>query len=58
MRTGIRVARIVQMIGMALIVTGIVQCTASAGTPGHSTTWGLGLALILGARIYEWMVKE
>ena len=45
------------IIGMALIVAGIVQCTGGAAS-GHSTTWGLGLFLILAARVYEWMVKE
>ena len=57
MRKSIRTARIVQIIGMVLIIVGIVQCTGGAAT-GHGATWGLGLALILGARIYEWLSKE
>lgn len=57
MRTGIRVARIVQIVGMVLIVAGIVKCSDGAAN-GYATTFGAGLALILGARIYEWLVKE
>lgn len=57
MRKSIRIARIVQIIGIVLIVTGITQCMQSA-TSNHSATWGWGLALILGARAYEWLTKE
>jgi hypothetical protein len=57
MSTGIRIARIVQIIAVVLLSIGMFGCMASDfGT--FKATWIPGLLLILGARIYEWLSKE
>ena len=57
MSTGIRIARIVQIIAVVLLSIGMFGCMARAfGT--FKAPWIPGLLLILGARIYEWLSKE
>lgn len=57
MSTGIRIARIVQIIAVVLLSIGMFGCMASDfGT--FKSTWVPGLLMILGARVYEWLAKE
>lgn len=59
MRSSIRIARIVQLVGVLLLVAAIVSCMSSGPQAGgYQGYLGFGLVLILGARIYEWLTKE
>jgi hypothetical protein len=52
MKKSLRIARGIQLLGALFLVLGIVSCSQ------HSASMSLqfiaGLALVLGARIYEW----
>lgn len=61
MRKGIRYARIAQLVGAAFLVLFAVSCSQALN--GMSSTVGavwlvIGLILIVGAKIYEWLSKE
>lgn len=57
MRKSLRAARIIQMIGLVFIIVGIMGCAAS-DMAQSKIGWGIGLSMILSARIYEWLTKE
>lgn len=60
MRTSLKIARSLQLVGCAFLIAAIASC-ASGGLDGSGFVGGsvmLGLALIIGARIYEWLTKE
>ena len=60
MRVGLKISRGLQLVGVLLLVLAIVRCS-SGGLDGSGYVGGFvagGLALIFGARIYEWLTKE
>lgn len=60
MRTGLKVARAVQLLGALMWVVAITKCSGG-GLDGSGAVSGLlagGLVAIVGARIYEFMTKE
>lgn len=56
MKMSLRIARGAQLIGALFLVLGIVSC--SQRSDGMAKQFLVGLVLVLGARIYEWMSKE
>jgi hypothetical protein len=61
MKTGVRNARIIQLLGAVILVVAVARCGGGALTdaPG-STGWLvlLGGGLVLGARVYEFLTRE
>lgn len=60
MRTSLKIARSLQLVGCVFLIAAIVSCS-SGGLDGSGFVGGsvlVGLVLILGARIYEWLTKE
>lgn len=61
MKTGVRNARIIQLVGAVILVVAVARCGSGAltDTPG-STGWLvlLGGGLVLGARVYEFLTRE
>ncbi len=60
MRKSLKVSRGLQLAGGALLIAAIVSC-GNGGLDGSGFVGGsviLGILLIVGARIYEWMTKE
>lgn len=60
MRKGIRNARIAQLVGAVALIAFVVSCTQARSEGGSfGSHWLLiGLVLVLGAKIYEWLSKE
>lgn len=60
MKNGIRTARIAQLIGAAfLIIFVAIFNDIGRGEDTYGTLWLFGgVLLLLGGRIYEWLVKE
>lgn len=61
MRKNIRNARIVQLVGAVFLVAAVVKCSGGAlsddpGAVGLFTL--LGLVLVIGARVYEFLSRE
>lgn len=60
MRASLKISRGLQLIGALLLVLAIVRCSTD-GVDGSGFVGGFvaaGLALVIGARIYEWLTKE
>lgn len=64
MRTGLKVSRGIQLVGVVLMLVGVVSCInlRQSHTPPDVVQMVIGLAggfvLIIGARIFEWLTKE
>lgn len=60
MRTSLKVARVTQLIGALLLIMAIVSISDGGLGRGGEVGWkiALGLLLIIGPRIYEWLSKE
>lgn len=61
MKKGIRNARIVQLVGALCLVVMVVKCAGGALTdePGAVGLFALlGLVLVIGARVYEFLNRE
>lgn len=56
MKRSLRIARGAQLFGALFLVLGIVSCSQRSGA--MAPQFIVGLVLVLGARIYEWMSKE
>lgn len=61
MKKSVRNSRIVQLVGAAFLVMFVVSCSQMANGTSNSpgSIWLLlGLVMVIGARIYEWLSKE
>lgn len=61
MKKGIRNARIVQLVGAVCLVVMVTKCAGGAlmDDPGAVGIYGLlGLVLVIGARVYEFLNRE
>ena len=65
MKSSLKVARLVQLIGAVLLIMGIVSCNTvfdKTGTSNQAMMMSFyflgGFALIVGASIFEWFTKE
>lgn len=60
MRNALKISRGLQLIGGLFLIAAVVSCS-NGGPDGSGLVGGLtalGILLIVGARIYEWMTKE
>lgn len=59
MKKSIRIARITQLIGALFLIAFVVSCSQARETGEFGSVWlVIGVLLILGARIYEWLTNE
>lgn len=58
MRKSLKVSRGMQLLGCVLLVVGIVACSERSDPIAMSLSFLAGGALIVGAKIYEWLSKE
>lgn len=61
MKKGIKIARLCQLAGAAVLVVAIARCSAGALTDSPGSTGALivlGLLLIVGGKTYEFLTKE
>jgi hypothetical protein len=58
MRRGLKVSRGAQLVGALALVMGIVACSQRGDPQSMSLFFIVGGALVIGARVYEWMSKE
>ena len=57
-RRSLMVSRGLQLVGVVLMVMGIVAYSQRDASRFMAQALVVGLVLILGARIYEWLTKE
>lgn len=61
MKKSVRNARIIQLIGACSLIGGIVSCSNGALTDAPMQTgwfFMVGLILVIGTKIYEFLVRE
>lgn len=57
-RRSLMVSRGLQLVGAVLLVVGVVSCSQRDDPQFMANAFLAGFALIVGARVYEWMSKE
>ena len=60
MKTSLKVARGLQLLGAVFLILAIVSCSDGGLTRGGEVGWKiiLGLLLIIGPKTYEWLTRE